>query len=81
VTVNLVAPGYVRTGMLERDAALRAGEDGDGGQIMTEMAERVPLGRLGRPTDVADLVAWLLSDESGYITGQTIGVNGGLLLS
>lgn len=80
VTVNMVAPGYVRTGMLERDAALRARDD-DGSQIMVEMAERVPLGRLGRPEDIADLVAWLLSPQSGYITGQSIGINGGLLLS
>lgn len=70
ITVNIVAPGFIQTDMT---AAL-------GQEIITKAKERIPLGRLGQPEDVAALVAFLASDAAGYITGQVIGVDGGLAL-
>lgn len=68
VTVNVVAPGFIETEMT--DALGEAAKD--------EFAARVPLGRLGRPADVADLTLFLASPLSDYITGQVICVDGGL---
>jgi 3-oxoacyl-[acyl-carrier protein] reductase len=68
ITVNAVAPGFIETDMTaalapEQAEALRA---------------RIPLGRLGSVEDVARTVRFLASDDAAYITGQVIGVNGGL---
>lgn len=70
VTVNCVAPGYIR-----KDAGTRDGLDD---AELDKLASRIPLGRIGEPEDVAAAVAFLLSAEARYITGQTIHVNGGL---
>ena len=70
VTVNVVAPGFVQTAMSDvLPEAQRAA-----------LAERIPLGRLGRPEDVAAAVAFLAADEAGWITGATLHVNGGMAM-
>ncbi|HEX7301195.1 MAG TPA: SDR family oxidoreductase [Solirubrobacteraceae bacterium] len=66
VTVNAVGPGPNDTGWIDDD--LRA-----------ELLPRFPMGRLGRPEDVAGVVAWLCSDEAAWVTGQVIHAEGGFL--
>lgn len=70
VTANLVAPGAIETEMFARN-----NPPGSPRRIATEAA--VPMGRLGRPDDVAAAVAFFLSDQAAYITGQTLYVCGG----
>lgn len=65
VTVNAVAPGFIRSDMTK---------DLD----EQSLKKQVPLGRFGEPEEVADLVAFLASEKSSYITGETISINGGL---
>lgn len=77
VRVNAVAPGGVDTPLLR--CVLR--ERDDIGQAKAAMTERIPLGRLGRPEEIANLVVWLLSDESSYVTGAIYLVDGGLRAS
>jgi 3-oxoacyl-[acyl-carrier protein] reductase len=68
VTVNAVAPGYIETRMISHfTPAFKA-----------KMTKQTPLGRFGCPEDVSGLVEFLASDAAGYITGQTINVDGGL---
>lgn len=66
VTVNAIAPGYIETDMLD-------------GLRVTELTKRIGMRRLGRPGEVAKLVRFLASDDAEYITGQVIGIDGGLL--
>ena len=68
VTVNAVAPGYIHTDMTAELSDSQAGE----------LLRRVPLGRMGTPEDIAEAVAFLVSEAAGYITGETLHVNGGL---
>jgi len=70
ITVNTIPPGYIDTPMLRRTV--------DNGFIdLDQQTARTPVGRIGRPEDVAATCAFLVSEEAGYITGQIIGVNGG----
>jgi 3-oxoacyl-[acyl-carrier protein] reductase len=82
IRVNTVAPGNMLTEMHLDDLRVRAAEQGV--QLEHEV-ERVratiPLGRHGTGDDVAGAVAWLASSDASYVTGQTIGVNGGVLLT
>jgi len=68
ITVNVVAPGFIETDMTK---AL-------GPEAQRTLLGQVPLERLGRPDDIAAAVAFLASSEAGYITGETLHVNGGL---
>jgi 3-oxoacyl-[acyl-carrier protein] reductase len=68
ITVNVVAPGLIETDMTR---ALT-------GASREDWAERIPLGRLGTPDDVAHAVCFLASDEASYITGHVLAVNGGM---
>ena len=70
VTANTVAPGFIESDMT---AALNE-------QQTNRMLERIPLGRVGSGQEVAAAVAFLASDQAGYITGETLHVNGGLYL-
>jgi len=70
VTVNCVAPGFIRTPMT--DALADAQKD--------KLAERIPMGRMGEGEDIGAAVAYLASREAGYITGQTLHVNGGMAM-
>lgn len=70
ITANAVAPGYIET---ELTGVL--GED-----VRAAILENVPLGRLGQPQDVASMVCFLASDAAAYITGQTITVDGGMVM-
>jgi len=68
VTVNTVSPGYVETEMVK---AIRQ-------EIRDQIVAAIPMGRLARPEEIAAVVAFLASDEAGYITGANISVNGGM---
>jgi 3-oxoacyl-[acyl-carrier protein] reductase len=70
ITVNAVAPGFVLT-ELTKDLPEA---------LMAQITERTPLGRFGTPEEIANAVAFLASDEAGYITGQVLAVDGGLVM-
>ncbi|MBF6465844.1 3-oxoacyl-ACP reductase FabG [Nocardia beijingensis] len=74
ITVNAVAPGYIATAMTAATAD-RVGMSAEDHQKAA--AERTPLGRVGRPEEVAAVIAFLASDEASYVSGQTLYVNGG----
>jgi acetoacetyl-CoA reductase len=67
VTVNAVAPGYVDTDMVRAVPA----------NVLEKIIARIPVGRLGKPEDIARAVLFLVADEAGFVTGATLSVNGG----
>ncbi|PWA13472.1 beta-ketoacyl-ACP reductase [Pueribacillus theae] len=70
ITANAIAPGFIETEMTDQlDDALKE-----------EMLKQIPLSKLGRPEDIASFVAFLASEESGYMTGQTLHVDGGMVM-
>jgi len=71
VTVNAIAPGSIDTEMIQ-------GEIPTDPELKKNFFKTIPAGRLGKPSEIADLVGFLVSDQAGYITGQTIGINGGV---
>jgi len=70
VRANVIAPGFIMTQMTE---VLNA-------EIKAELQKQIPMGRMGQPEDIAGTVVFLASDQAGYITGQTIAVDGGMVM-
>lgn len=75
ITVNAVAPGQIETEMMERLVETRLA--GGLPDPRERLLARIPLGRLGRPEEVAGAYVWLASDLASYVTGQTVVVDGG----
>ena len=71
ITANAIAPGFIETGMTQQ-----LEED-----WQQELRKRIPVGYIGSPRDVAEAVAFLASEEARYITGQVLGVDGGMAVS
>jgi len=67
VTVNTIAPGYIETDMVKAVPA----------NVLEKIVEKIPVGRLGQPEEIARAVCFLAADQSGFITGETLSVNGG----
>lgn len=79
ILVNNVAPGYTATDRLKELSAHRASASGKSKEeIEQAWTGQIPLGRLGRPEEVADAIVWLASERSSFVTGQTILVDGGM---
>jgi 3-oxoacyl-[acyl-carrier protein] reductase len=70
ITVNVVAPGATETDIIANDTE----------EKRREREQATPLGRVGLPEEIADAVAFLMSEKASYITGETINVNGGMLM-
>lgn len=70
ITVNAIAPGFIKTEMTD------VLDD----NYKQQLLDQIPMGRIGDPEDIARLAGFLASDEAGYITGQTIHVNGGMYM-
>ncbi len=68
VTVNTISPGYIGTDMVK---AIRP-------EVLEKIVNTIPVKRLGQPSEIASIIAWLASNESGYSTGADFSVNGGL---
>ena len=70
ITCNAIAPGMIETGMTERVRAVPA--------LMQSFVDRTPMGRIGQPSDVASVAAFLAGDEASFVTGTTIVTDGGI---
>lgn len=70
ITVNSIAPGFISTAMTDKLTQ----------EQKNKISENIPAKRFGKPEDIANIVAFIASDDSAYITGQTIHVNGGMLM-
>jgi acetoacetyl-CoA reductase len=67
VTVNAIAPGYIATSMVEAVPE----------RVLEKIISRIPVGRLGKPEEIARAVAFLVAEDAGFITGSTLSINGG----
>lgn len=77
ITVNCVCPGPTDTPLFAKTSSEHPAAE----KIMEMIVKSIPLGRIGKPEDIANLVAFLATDETGFITGQTISVSGGLTMN
>jgi NAD(P)-dependent dehydrogenase (short-subunit alcohol dehydrogenase family) len=71
IRVNAVCPGSIRTPMLR-------GFVGGDEELLEKMGRRAPMGRLGEPDEIAEAIAWLLSDAAGFVTGNALSPDGGV---
>ena len=79
ILVNNVGPGYTATDRLKELSGRRAAATGQSvAECEREWIDQIPLGRLGRPEEVADTIVWLASERASFVTGQTILVDGGM---
>ena len=82
ITVNVVCPGYMLTGRVEELAEARAKLSGQTAEeVMQELVADIPMGRMGDPKELGELVAFLASQNAGYITGTAIQIDGGSVQS
>jgi len=72
ITANAIAPGLVATDMVRKELRSRAGK---------QKAAQIPVGRIAEPAEIAAGILYLASDAAGYVTGQTLNINGGMLMS
>jgi NAD(P)-dependent dehydrogenase (short-subunit alcohol dehydrogenase family) len=72
VTANAISPGLVATGMIAKELKSKSGK---------QKASQIPLGRIAEPSEIAAGVLYLASDGAAYVTGQTLNINGGMLMS
>ncbi|MBV7503768.1 3-oxoacyl-[acyl-carrier-protein] reductase [Bacillus sp. sid0103] len=70
ITVNAIAPGFITTDMTDKLTE----------EVKTEMLKQIPLARLGEPKDIAKITAFIASDDSAYMTGQTLHIDGGMVM-
>jgi 3-oxoacyl-[acyl-carrier protein] reductase len=70
ITVNAIAPGFISTDMTDKLPE----------EVKTEMLKQIPLARFGEPKDIAKVTAFLASDDASYVTGQTLHVDGGMVM-
>jgi NAD(P)-dependent dehydrogenase (short-subunit alcohol dehydrogenase family) len=75
IRVNDLCPGMIRTPMFDKMIA-----EGQGEELNAMLKSLVPMGRMGRPEEIADAVLWLCSDAASYVTGQSISVDGGYVM-
>ncbi|MFV2093247.1 MAG: SDR family NAD(P)-dependent oxidoreductase, partial [Hyphomicrobiales bacterium] len=78
IRVVSISPGSVRTPILERSARKFGGPDADIEEVFARFGAAHPLGRIGEPEEVAELIAFLASDRAGFITGSDHLIDGGL---
>lgn len=70
ITVNAIAPGFVKTAMTGKIPK----------DVMEKILERIPIGRLAEPSEIARAIVYLADEQSSYITGQVMGINGGFYM-
>ncbi|MFL6559319.1 MAG: 3-oxoacyl-[acyl-carrier-protein] reductase [Bacillus sp. (in: firmicutes)] len=70
ITVNAIAPGFITTDMTDKLSE----------EVKAEMLKQIPLARLGEPKDIAKMTAFIASEDSAYMTGQTLHINGGMVM-
>jgi NAD(P)-dependent dehydrogenase (short-subunit alcohol dehydrogenase family) len=72
LNVNAIAPGYIETPLLSNAGLID--------EMLKQLLTEIPIGRLGKPREIASLVAYLASDDSDFIVGQVISPNGGQVI-